>query len=162
MYTVTFITLMALMLLNTSASPLPSTLVRRDPVDCSPHLLSPSEGYYTNCIQKEGHYMNPDGTCPPGNADTGCKSYCEVKRKAFLGKEQYGPGNSGSRNPANAHVGLELSKSISVTKDFKAGLTAEYLSAITGSLSYQCKTFISLTASLTSLLTTEDRYDNED
>ena len=106
--------------------------------------------------------MNPDGTCPPGNADTGCKSYCEVKRKAFLGKEQYGPGNSGSRNPANAHVGLELSKSISVTKDFKAGLTAEYLSAITGSLSYQCKTFISLTPSLTSLLTTEDRYDHED
>lgn len=86
MYTFTFITLMASMLLNASANPMPSRLIRRDPVDCSPHLLSPQEGYYTNCIQKEGHYMNADGTCPPGTADTGCKSYCEVKRKASLAK----------------------------------------------------------------------------
>ena len=131
-------------LLTVTATPLPlddaiSTLVQRDLRDCSPEHIGLENKWYTNCIRKEGHYFKADGTCPVGSPLESCKSYCEIKRRAFLGEEQYGPGNSGSKHPAAAKIGLDLGKSFTITKELKLGLSAEYLSAVTGSLSYTCE-----------------------
>ncbi|TPX13314.1 uncharacterized protein E0L32_006287 [Thyridium curvatum] len=67
-----------------------------------------------DCPQKEGHTLNPDGSCGETNPDNGCAVYCEVKRTYFVGPETLIDGPEGDRASAGQKINIVKGKTITV------------------------------------------------